>query len=214
MLHTRDKWIVLAFVLALLIICTGAIFTQSNNSVSSLNDAISGGASAFSVPCTDPMLLCADNDGDCTDEERVEICVDTGTSTPRVVLRDAADSILPVVHTGGLLRAPIAVTAATYTMTAADCGALISNNDADPLEVDLIADPSDCFVCVYDNAGGAITVDPNGTDTITEHLVAASAGEAVILEAGVGNMACFEGNSTTNWNAKVADPNKLDEATP
>lgn len=183
---------------------------------SSMDAAVDGGASAFDVPHTDPAIWCVDDDADndCTDEPRIELYVDTGTDTPTLQLLDAADNVLPVEHTGGTLRAPINIIAATYTMTTADCGNMINNDDADALEVDLIADPTDCFVCVYDNAGGAITVDPNGTDTITEHQTAGAAGEAAILESGAGNMACFHGTSTTNWDAKITDPDKLDEETP
>lgn len=134
------------------------------------------------------------------DEETSEFIFDIdpdffGLGDGLIIVRDHAK------FDGGVSsrRLPIDVTAATYTMTDKDCGEIIYNADAGALEVDLIADPSGCKVCFYDNAGGAITTDPNSTDTITKHGTAGAAGAAFVLAAGLGNNFCLHGTGTGNW---------------
>lgn len=85
----------------------------------------------------------------------------------------------------------------THTMVASDC--TIINGDADALEVDLIADPTGVVVCFYDTGGGAITLDPNSTDAIIANGLTPSAGDAIQLEAGVGNNVCLQGISASTW---------------
>jgi hypothetical protein len=95
------------------------------------------------------------------------------------------------------LCTPTVVTAASHTQVVADC--VIVNGDADALEVDLQATPTGKALCFFDNAGGAITLDPNGTDAFRVSGLSPSAGEAIVLASGVGNNVCVLGLDANTW---------------
>jgi hypothetical protein len=134
--------------------------------------------------------------------QNFSITIDNGASTQVSCYDVGDDGVITIADTEGCghFRRPLRdITVAIYTMVQRDCGNIIYNADADALEIDLIADPTGCLVCAYQAAAGAITFDPNGTDTITLSGTAASAGEAVILASGIDNNVCLHGTSTTNW---------------
>ena len=92
----------------------------------------------------------------------------------------------------------------TYTMLGADCGKTLGNTDADALTITLIADPTNtgfgCVVCVFAKTAQAITIRPNGTDSLVSYgLPLLDASDGVQLEAAIGANVCFQGENTTTW---------------
>lgn len=104
-----------------------------------------------------------------------------------------------VTHTGGLKKSPTYGTADSYTMLPSDCGTTIANADADALTVNLIADPTGCVVCVYAESAQAITIDPNGSDSIIVSGSTLAPGDPVVLPATIGENFCLQGKDTLTW---------------
>lgn len=104
-----------------------------------------------------------------------------------------------ITSTGGTKHAVTAGTADTYAMLDSDCGTTIANDDADTLEVDLLADPTGCVVCFYAQTAHTITLDPNSTDSIIISGLSPAAGDAIQLAGVIGNNLCLHGKSTSLW---------------
>jgi len=106
-------------------------------------------------------------------------------------------------------------TTATYAIpTQAHYGGMAVNNDADAIEMDLNAAVVGMSLLILDNAGGAITLDPNGTDVIKYDGTTAAAGEALISSGADGDflsMVCLE---TGKWFVVGHDANGWTEETP
>lgn len=105
------------------------------------------------------------------------------------------------------------ITTSPYTMVESDCGRVLYNNINGNLEVDLIAIPTNCLVCFYNEhaTAGTITVDPNGSDTIKLSGGVKSAGEAVILETGVDKNFCLHGISASTWKVLLGNGTVTEE---
>ena len=130
-----------------------------------------------------------------------------GTTSPRAAL-----------EVNGAIAGKINVnssTDATYAIpTAAHYGGMAVNGDADAIEMDLNAAAVGMSIMILDGAGGAITLDPNGTDTITYDGTTAAAGEAIISSGAKGDfisMVCVVANQ---WIVIGHDANGWTEATP
>ena len=100
---------------------------------------------------------------------------------------------------GGAKKTPTFGTADTYTMLESECGGWIANTDGDTLEIDLIADPTGCVICVFAETNFAITLDPSGSDSIIISGLTPSTGDSITLAAGIGNNLCLIGKNSTTW---------------
>ena len=60
-----------------------------------------------------------------------------------------------------------------------------------------------CLLCFKQDQAGAITIDPNGTDTIVANQVGLSldAGDKLVLASGVGNEVCLLARSASTWHS-------------
>ena len=93
-------------------------------------------------------------------------------------------------------------------------GGVAANGDADAIEIDLDAAVVGMSILIIDNAGGAITLDPNGTDTIVYDGTAAAAGEAIISSGAKGDFAALICLTANQWIVLGHDSNGWTEASP
>jgi len=85
---------------------------------------------------------------------------------------------------------------ATVALTADSCLNIIHiNNDADPIEYDLPVAERRFITSFLDDAGGAITLDPNGSEYIVVDGVSAGAGTAVVSDGTRGRYAVLIGRN-------------------
>lgn len=129
-----------------------------------------------------------------------------GTNCTSLVFDDIVASYVPYS----------ADTTATVTLSGADCFGYHANNDADAIEFDLCdVTRAGAVVCFEDRAGGQITVDPFGTDVISEaDGTAMAAGEAILLASGIGNGFCLISDSATTWHVLPGAVGTLTQESP
>jgi|APSaa5957512622_1039677.scaffolds.fasta_scaffold60333_1 hypothetical protein len=151
-----------------------------------------------------------------TDYDATTFLYATSDNTPqaktpaevRVILNSTNDEL-----TGKIDHA--SSTAATYNIAEAQhYGGSASNGDADVQEMDLDAAVAGMSIIIRDGAGGAITLDPNGTDYFVYEGTAAAAGEALISSGAKYDfitLVCFD---TGVWEVLGHDTNGWSEETP
>ncbi|MBC8318697.1 MAG: hypothetical protein H8E41_12400 [Desulfobulbaceae bacterium] len=106
-------------------------------------------------------------------------------------------------------------TTATYAIpTQSHYGGVAVNGDADVIEMDLAAAVVGMSIMIVDGFGGAITLDPNGTDTIVLDGTTAAAGEAIISSGAKGDFASLVCVVANEWIVIGHDANGWTEATP
>jgi len=106
-------------------------------------------------------------------------------------------------------------TAATLDVAAdTHYGGVACNGDADAIEIDLDAAVVGMNILIVDKAGGAITLDPNGTDVIVYDGTAASAGEAIISSGAKGDFIGLICLTANEWITLGHDSNGWTEASP
>jgi len=93
-------------------------------------------------------------------------------------------------------------------------GGIAVNGDADAIEMDLDAAVAGMSMLILDGAGGAITLDPNGTDTIVYEGTAAAAGEALISSGAKGDTLSIVCVVANQWLVIGHDVNGWTEASP
>ena len=85
---------------------------------------------------------------------------------------------------------------ATVALTADSCRNIIHvNADADALEYDLPVAEDNLITGFLDDAGGAITLDPNGSEYIVVNGTSAGAGTAVVSDGTRGRYAVLLGRN-------------------
>jgi len=106
-------------------------------------------------------------------------------------------------------------TAATGDISAqSHYGGVVTNNDADAIEFDLDAAVVGMSLIVIDDAGGVITIDPNGTDTIVYDGTTAAAGEAILSSGAKGDFVSLVCLTANQWIVIGHDSNGWAETTP
>jgi hypothetical protein len=122
------------------------------------------------------------------------------------------------IHTTGELTGKLEVQEETGTTIdvaeATHYGGIVSNGDADAVEVDLDAAVVGMSLMVVDNGGGVITLTPNGTDTIVYDGTEASAGEAILSSGTKYDYASLICLTANQWIVVGHDTNGWVEATP
>ena len=104
---------------------------------------------------------------------------------------------------------------ATYDILAkSHYGGVVVNSDADAIEMDLDAAVVGMSMLVLSNAAGAITLDPNGTDTLVYEGTAAAAGEALISSGAKGDSLSIVCLVANQWLVIGHDVNGWTEASP
>jgi len=93
-------------------------------------------------------------------------------------------------------------------------GGCACNGRADVIEIDLDAAVVGMSILVVDKTGGAITLDPNGTDVIVYDGTAAAAGEAIISSGAKGDFAALICLTANEWIVLGHDGNGWTEASP
>ena len=93
-------------------------------------------------------------------------------------------------------------------------GGVIVNNDADAIEFDLDPALVGMSITLVDDAGGAMSADPNGTETITYDGVTAAAGEILISSGTIGDFLTLICITAGEWMSVGHDSNGWVEATP
>lgn len=95
---------------------------------------------------------------------------------------------------------------ATVTLTVDSCLNIIhSNADADAIEYDLPVSERNLPVAFLDEAGGIITIDPNGTDYIIIDGVSAGAGDTIESDGTLGRYIVLLGLGGGAWMALPAN---------
>ena len=93
-------------------------------------------------------------------------------------------------------------------------GGVIFNNDAGAIEYDLDPALVGMSITLVDAAGGAMSADPNGTETITYDGVTAAAGEILISSGTIGDFLTLICITAGEWMSVGHDSNGWVEATP
>lgn len=114
----------------------------------------------------------------------------------------------------GKLRIEEATDATLDVAAVTHYGGIVVNGDADALEVNLDAAVARMSILILDGAGGAITVDPNGTDTIVYDGTTGSAGEAFISSGAKGDYLALVCVTANQWIVLGHDSNGWTEETP
>ncbi len=129
------------------------------------------------------------------------LVIDTNTATDNQIELLTDSGATAIIITGMTLDATVPTyESTTATITVAGASGVYYNNDNDVIEFDLPAAATGKQFCF--NAftyAQVITIDPDGTDTITLDGTTAAGGEAIVSSGAAGESVCVQGKADAIW---------------
>ena len=206
------------------VVGTGRVATTATsvaNSIKACNASTNQCVCLYSDPTDGPKTVACDQDGNllsvdnqptipenqtyCLYDDEADQCVITVNPDANAL----GDGLITIAHNDvyvqdGWLKGKVEVsldTAASVTLTAADCGRTAKfNNDADVIDYTLPPLEAGCAICFMGEAAGVITVDTNNTaDVIVLYGTALAAGNAIDSPGNRGDSICLLAKDSATW---------------